>query len=85
MPVSSDCGLKNLWLRTHIDVENTLCLRCSRCRNGWLALEHDDSVSEVCRHDEIVLNDERRLLGMENEAMLTLRYGISEEADSRTA
>jgi len=33
------------------------------------AFEHDDPVSQVGRHDEVVLHDEARLLGVKNEAL----------------
>ena len=38
---------------------------CNRF-NRWLALEHNDAVSEIRRHDEVVLDNERSLLSMQN-------------------
>lgn len=37
--------------------------------NGGLAFKHDDAVCKVSRHDEIVLDDERRLLCVQDEAL----------------
>lgn len=34
-----------------------------------LALEHDYTVCKICRHNEVVLDDERGLLCMKNEAL----------------
>ena len=42
--------------------------RCG-CRNGGLTLKHDDTVSKISCHDEIVLNDEGGLLSVENEPL----------------
>lgn len=36
-------------------------LRCSSRRDGRLTLEHNDTISEVSSHNEIVLNDESSL------------------------
>ena len=33
---------------------------------GWHTLKHNHPVRKVCRHDEIVLNDKRRLLRMQD-------------------
>ena len=44
-------------------------VRVSGGRDGGLALEHDDAVREVGRHDEVVLDDERSLLGVQDEAL----------------
>lgn len=41
-------------------------LRVSRGHLGGNAVEHDDSVSQVGRHDEVVLHHKRRLLGVED-------------------
>ena len=38
-------------------------------RDGGLTLEHDDAVREVGGHDEVVLDDERGLLGVQDEAL----------------
>ena len=38
-------------------------------RDGGLALEHDDAVGEVGRHDEVVLDDERCFLRVQHEAL----------------
>lgn len=43
-----------------------LLLRISRGALGGNAVKHDDSVGQVCRHDEVVLHHERRLLGVED-------------------
>lgn len=40
--------------------------RCSS-GNGRLTLKHDDTVGQVGGHDEIVLDDERSLLGVQDE------------------
>ena len=37
-------------------------------RDSGLAFEHDDTVGEIRSHDEIVLNDEGGLLGVEDES-----------------
>ena len=37
--------------------------------DGGLALKHNDTVREVRRHDEIVLDDESGLLGVHDEAL----------------
>ena len=39
-------------------------VRCSGRRNGWLAFEHDNAVSKVRGHDEVVHNDEGHLFSM---------------------
>lgn len=33
-------------------------LRRGGSRNGWLAFKDNDTISEICCHDEIVLNNE---------------------------
>lgn len=38
--------------------------RSGGCRNSRLTLEHDDSISEISGHDEIVLDDESGLLAV---------------------
>lgn len=40
--------------------------RVSQRLPGGNAIEHDDSVGEVRRHDEVVLHHKRRLLGVED-------------------
>lgn len=67
IPERRDCGL---YTALSVDECNyhTICLRCCCCRNGWLALKDDNSVSEVSCHDEIVFNDECSLLGVKDEA-----------------
>jgi hypothetical protein len=42
--------------------------RCSGGGDGGLAFEDDDTVGQICGHDEIVLNDEGCLLGMQDES-----------------
>ena len=42
------------------------CSLGSGSRHGGLTLEHNDAVSQVCGHDEVVFNDERCLLGVED-------------------
>jgi len=37
--------------------------------DGWLAIEDDDTVGEVGRHDEVVLDDESGLLGVHDETL----------------
>ena len=37
--------------------------------DGGLTLEHDDAVREVGGHDEVVLDDERGFLGVQDEAL----------------
>jgi len=51
-----------------------LHIRVCNCLNRRLSLEHDDAVSEIRRHDEVVLDNERSLLGVQNKprAMLPL-------------
>lgn len=41
-------------------------LRVSCGAPGGNAVKHDDSVGQVCRHDEVVLHHKRRLLGVED-------------------
>lgn len=41
-------------------------LRIGQGLPGGNAIEHDDSVSQVGRHDEVVLHHEGRLLSMED-------------------
>lgn len=43
-----------------------LLLRVCRGTLGGNAVKHDDSVGQVCRHDEVVLYHKRRLLGVED-------------------
>lgn len=38
------------------------------CVNTWLTVEDDDAVGEVGSHDEVVLDNERSLLGVHDEA-----------------
>ena len=42
--------------------------RSSSGSNSRLALEHDDPISKISGHDEIVLDDESGLLSVENES-----------------
>lgn len=42
------------------------CSRGSSSRYSRLTLEYNDTVSQVCGHDEVVFDDERRLLGVED-------------------
>ena len=42
-------------------------VRRRRRRYGRFTLENDDAVCKVCGHDEIVLDDEGGLLGVEDE------------------
>ena len=42
------------------------CLRCSGGSHGRLTLEYDDAVSQVCGHNEVVFDDEGRLLSVED-------------------
>ena len=44
-------------------------LRCGLGSDTRVTLEDDDAVSEVGGHDEVVLDDECGLLGVEDEAM----------------
>jgi hypothetical protein len=43
-------------------------VRCSGRRNGWLTFEHDNAVSKVRGHDEVVLNDEGHLFSMQHKS-----------------
>jgi hypothetical protein len=43
-------------------------VRSGSGRDGGLALENDDPVGKVCSHDEVMLDDERRLLRMKNKS-----------------
>ena len=47
--------------------------RCCSSLNGRLPLKDDDAVGEVSRHDKVVLDDERRLLCVQYEALNDLR------------
>ena len=44
-------------------------LRCGFGRDGGLTLKDDDAVGEVGGHDEVVLDDERRLLRVQDKAL----------------
>jgi len=54
--------------------DDKLHIRVCNCFNRRLSLKHDDAVGEICRHDEVVLNNERSLLSVQNKptAMLPL-------------
>lgn len=41
-------------------------LRVSRGLLGGNTVEHDDSVGQICRHDEVMLHHKRRLLGVKD-------------------
>ena len=43
-------------------------LRCSGGGNSGLTLKDDDTISKVSSHDEIVLDDERGFLRVEDES-----------------
>ena len=40
--------------------------RCSCSSHGRLTLEYNDAISQVCRHDEVVFDDECCLLSVED-------------------
>jgi len=46
-------------------------LRICYCFNGRFSLKHNDTVSQIGGHDEIVLNNESSLLGMQNKPVPT--------------
>ena len=65
IPVSNDCGLRCFQYR--MDVRTTAPhSRGSGSRHSRLPLEHNDTVSQVCGHDEVMLDDERCLLSVED-------------------
>ena len=72
MPVRRDCGLAGKQA-----VSKRLVSRCETDQgsrsggggDGRLALKDDDTVGEVGGHDEIVLDDEGRLLRVHDEAL----------------
>ena len=52
-----------------MEAERECCehnLRVGLSVDGRLALKHHHTVSQVGGHDEVVLHNERRLLGMQN-------------------
>ena len=60
-------------------------IRRSSGLNGGLTREHDDPISEVCCHDEIVLDDESCFLSVEDESLdhfasRDTLFGIQERA-----
>jgi hypothetical protein len=74
--VSSDCGLQT----TNTNAISVLLVRnkgqkqkgnLRRCggRDGRHAFKDDDTIGEVSCHDEVVLDDKGRFLGVENEAL----------------
>lgn len=40
-----------------------------------LALKDNDAVGQVCRHDEVMLDNERGLLGVQNEPEKAIKLG----------
>lgn len=67
IPERRDCGLYAA-LSVNGFKYHTTYLRCCRCCDGGLALKDDNAVSEVSCHDEVMFNDERGLLGVEDES-----------------
>jgi hypothetical protein len=65
IPVSKDCGLPCFQHR--VDTRTTAPhLRGSGSGHSGLPLEYNDTVSQVRGHDEVVLDDERCLLSVED-------------------
>ena len=50
--------------------------------DGGGALEHDDAVGEVGRHNEVVLNDEAGLLGVQDETLDHLGETMSDNYEN---
>lgn len=67
IPERRDCGLYTALSVDECNYHATYLRRC-RCRDGRLALKDDNAVCKVSRHDEVVFNDERGLLGVEDES-----------------
>lgn len=44
-------------------------LRCCRSRDSGCPFEHHDTIGEVGRHDEVVLDDKRSSLSMQDEPL----------------
>jgi len=44
-------------------------LRCSGGCDGWLTFEDDDAIRKICRHYEIVLDNESSFLRMQDESV----------------
>ena len=44
-------------------------LRCSSGGDSGFTLEDNDTISEISGHDEVVLDDEGRLLGVEDKPL----------------
>lgn len=65
MPDSKDCGL-HIYVSAQIEAtgqkKKAEYSRSGSCRNSRSTLEHNDSISEISGHDEIVLDDESGLL-----------------------
>lgn len=67
IPERRDCGLQTVLNGDECN-NHEIHLRCCCCCNSWLALEDDNTVSEVSCHDEVVFNDESSLLRVEDKA-----------------
>lgn len=65
IPVNKDCGLTLFSALIHL---RTIAhsSRSSGSSHRRLTLEYNDAISQVCGHDEVVFDDERCLLGVED-------------------
>jgi len=50
----------------YMAMTSTVYLLICDCFNRWLSLKHNNTVSKIRGHDEIVLNNESSLLSMQN-------------------
>lgn len=92
IPVKSDCGLlgsksDRLVFAKYEKRNRSRDVRRSGGSNGGFTLENNNTVGQVGCHDEIVLNDKRRLLGVEDESFHDFGgndtlFGVQEAMDT---
>ena len=67
IPDNKDCGLSfGLFQHERIPGINTLHSRGSGGCHSGLALEYNDTIGKVCRHDKVVFDHKRRLLSVQD-------------------
>lgn len=64
IPDRRDCGLRKSVKTAIFRKKEYYGVRSGRGGNGWLPLEDNDAISEISCHDKVVLDDERRFLGV---------------------
>ena len=65
--VTTECNLQRCKELVHARQKGLW--RCCRGCDSWLTLKYYDTIGEVCRHDEVVLDDERGFLRVQNESV----------------